>query len=135
MFFTKDFKGGIVIAEMLFKSNLIALVGGGDRPAFPPNKVILWDDFTAKVVLELVFKSLVLAVRIRKDMIAVATEKNVFAYTIRDYRLIDVIDTCSNPTGILSLSCEKDSRVIACPHTKMGYSRIQLYGNFITNIR
>lgn len=52
----------------------------------------------------------------------------MFAYTITDYKLIDVIDTCPNPSGILAISAGRDSKVIACPHTQLGYSRIQLYG-------
>ena len=40
----KEMKGGIGIIEMLNKSNILALVGGGKNPAFPENELILWDE-------------------------------------------------------------------------------------------
>jgi hypothetical protein len=52
---------------MLYKSNLMALVGGGSNPKFPKNKVIIWDDYESKVVGEVTFNPeiKVRAVRLR----------------------------------------------------------------------
>ncbi len=59
--------GGIGIVEMLYKTNLLAMVGGGPTPKFPPHKVILWDDYQGKIIGEMTFKSEIRAIKLRQN--------------------------------------------------------------------
>ena len=61
---------------MMFRTNILAIVGGGQKPKFATNKVILWDDLRASQgiqgkVGELSFKTYVKAVRLTKDKVVV----------------------------------------------------------------
>lgn len=112
---------------MLFRCNILALVGGGSRPKFPKNKVMLWDDHQLKCIGELSFRTEVKAVKLRKDKVVVVLEQRVYVYNFGDLRLIDAIDTCNNPKGLCALNTDNNAAVLATPDRDKGSVRVVLY--------
>jgi len=123
--FTKG--GGIGYVEMLFRCNLLALVGGGDNPRYPPNKVMIWDDHQNKCIGELSFRQKVIACKLRRDRVVVALLSRVYVYRFSDLALLDQFNTLNNPKGLLALSPDSSSTVLACPSITRGHVRVELY--------
>ena len=63
--------GSIACGDMLFRTNLIAMVGGGSAPRFDEKAVVIWDDSQGdpnkNVVMDITFAQPVAAVRLKKD--------------------------------------------------------------------
>lgn len=119
--------GGIGYVEMLFRSNILALVGGGAKPQWPPNKVMIWDDHQSRCIGELSFRNEVKAVRLRRDRVVVILERKVYVYNFADLKLVDQIETTSNPKGIAALSPFTPSPVLVVPGLQKGHVRVDLY--------
>ncbi|NWZ17411.1 WIPI4 protein, partial [Agelaius phoeniceus] len=97
--------GSVGLVEMLHRSNLLAIVGGGSHPKFPDASVLIWDDAREgkdKLVLEFSFPKPVLAVRMRHDRLVVALQSRlyVFSFPHRPTKLFE-FDTRDNPKGVI----------------------------------
>jgi len=94
--------GGIGIVEMMWRSNILALVGGGAQPCFPKTHVMIWDDNQISCIGELRFATEVRAVKLRRDLkVLVALDNSVHVYAFHPLDVECVLETGDNPTGML----------------------------------
>ncbi|XP_030451765.2 autophagy-related protein 18a-like [Syzygium oleosum] len=129
--FRRDFGagGGIGVAEMLFRCNILALVGGGPAPQYAPTKVMIWDDHQSRCIGDLTFRAEVRSVRLRRDRIVVVLEQTVFVYNFADMKLLHQIETIANPKGLCVVSQTAGSLVLVCPGLQKGQVRIEHYAS------
>ncbi|PKI62850.1 hypothetical protein CRG98_016801 [Punica granatum] len=112
---------------MLFRCNILALVGRGPNPQYSPNKVMIWDDHQSRCIGELSFRSEVRSVRLRRDRIVVVLEQKVFVYNFADLKLLHQIETIANPKGLCVVSQTAGSLVLVCPGLQKGQVRVEHY--------
>eukprot|EP00928_Gymnodinium_smaydae_P042201 TRINITY_DN28449_c0_g1_i1.p1 TRINITY_DN28449_c0_g1~~TRINITY_DN28449_c0_g1_i1.p1 ORF type:complete len:522 (+),score=107.20 TRINITY_DN28449_c0_g1_i1:148-1713(+) len=115
-----DHGGGLGVVAMLFRTNILALSGGGANPRFQPTKVMLWDDRTARVAAELSFRSPVRSIKMRRDVVVVVLAQKVYLYGLRNLQRLNSIETAPNPKGLCCLSSDGPSAVLACPGMQQG---------------
>lgn len=125
--FQRNLDGGIGIIEMLNRCNVLALVGGGKNPKFAPNKVILWDDAQAKVISELRFTSYVRNIKLKREKIFVISQEKIYVFAFVTFDNIDTLDTYDNIKGIVAISQESSTNIIAYPDVQKGSVRIKNY--------
>ncbi|RWS30198.1 WD repeat domain phosphoinositide-interacting protein 4-like protein [Leptotrombidium deliense] len=115
--------GSIAFAEILHRTNLVALVAGGSKPKFADNTVLIWDDLKKQFVLEFTFSSQVVAVRLRRDRLFVAerTRIHVFSFPQNPKKLFTV-ETGDNPRGLCEVSLYNSSerQILVFPGHKIG---------------
>nr|CAN67661.1 hypothetical protein VITISV_044410 [Vitis vinifera] len=121
--FRRDFCGddggsgtGIGVVEMLFRCNILALVGGGPDPqrgasvSFPSG-------------------SEVKSVRLRRDRIVAILLQKIFVYNFADLKLLHQIETIANPKGLCEVSQLSGSMVLVCPGLLKGQVRVEHYNS------
>ena len=113
--------GGIGRIEMLKKTNILALVGGGKVPCFPPNILIIWDDHQGKIISKLRFNENILNIRLRNDKIIAIFENKIYIFNLKTLETISIINSYINPTGIIGISNGDNNKLIlAFPFESQG---------------
>ncbi|CAK9046500.1 Autophagy-related protein 18a (AtATG18a) (Protein PEROXISOME UNUSUAL POSITIONING 2) [Durusdinium trenchii] len=112
--------GGVGQAELLYRSNILALVGGGDVPQWSPNKVMLWDDTKARCVGDLGFNHAVRKVIMRRDLVTVVLDHRVYCYNFSDLQVRHSFKLPRNSNGLCELSLNPGNRVLVFPGEAVG---------------
>ncbi|KAJ1993121.1 Phosphatidylinositol 3,5-bisphosphate-binding protein [Coemansia spiralis] len=122
----REFKdGGIGIVAMLYRSNYLAFVGGGRNPRFPPNKVMLWDDASSKIIAELEFRSDVLNLQLQRDRIVVTLRNKCIICSLEAKpRHLHAFETSDNDRGAMAISSSSESGILAFPGRQKGHIQI-----------
>jgi len=118
-----DFEGGIKLADLLFRTNIIGFVGTGANPAYPSTRFVLWDDVQLRPFGELDFKTDVLNIKLRRDYVVAVLAEKIYVYTLNNLETFDSFQTCQNPLGLVALSPnlpDSKSCVLAYPDKQAG---------------
>ena len=102
---------GIGIIEMLEKTNILGLVGGGDEPLEVTNKLIIYDKKEGENIAELTFKDTIVGIRIKKDKILVVLNNYIYLIETLNFKPFDIIELGfdkPNKQVIFSFTLEPD---------------------------
>jgi hypothetical protein len=80
----------------------MALVGGGDCPAWAPNHLILWEDQHQSILQDFEFKTKeIKALHLTKDRIIIVLKTSVHIWTMAENpQRLHVFDTIDNEFGL-----------------------------------
>lgn len=119
--------GEISMVIMLYKTNILALVGSESNEIYNKNKVIIWDDYQKKSLCELKFSQNILNLKLRKDKIVVICLDKIYLFSLSSFQSIDIIETGENIHGVIGINYNEDYTIIAYPDKKKGKINIKNY--------
>ena len=123
--FSRVLNGGIGLVQMLNKSNIFCLVGGGESPKYAPNKLLIWDDKKGKEIYEFRFSSFVSNCFIKRKYIFAFCKESINIINMKTMKIIKEIATKTNPEGIGSISSDIDKYILAWPSFNPGEAEIK----------
>ncbi|KAF7232504.1 WD repeat domain phosphoinositide-interacting protein 3 [Paragonimus skrjabini miyazakii] len=112
---------GVGYMDMLFRTNILGILGGGHHARLPSNVACLWDGIKQQFLLEIACASEVKAIRLRRDRIVIVLADAVKVYTFCSRpQLVYESATCANPLGLCHICQAVDAPLIAFPGKRPG---------------
>jgi len=117
----------VTMVVMLFRSNILGLVGSDNNMNNKRSKLIIWDDYQKKALNELKFNQNIMNVKLRKDKLVVVCRDKIYVFNLSNFKNIDIIETGDNSHGIVGISYEQDQTLLAYPDKERGKVSIKNY--------
>ena len=114
-FHENNLSGSLSRCELSYRSNLLALVGGGKIPKFNSKKVVIYNDLEDCIESEYKFATPVLNVKFKKDFIFIVCEKKIYVFNLNTSQNIDTFDTITNKRGIIAVNGCPEKTIMAHP--------------------
>ncbi|XP_057366811.1 WD repeat domain phosphoinositide-interacting protein 4-like [Daphnia carinata] len=127
--------GTILHCEMLHRTNLIAVVGGGPRPKFADNTILIYDDVLKKFVLDYTFTQPVVAVRLKRDRLIAVLRRQIHVFSFpNNSKKLFTLETRDNPKGLCQINSliSSEKQLLICLGHKLG--SIQLVDLSVTEL-
>ncbi|CAI2732285.1 unnamed protein product [Schistosoma spindalis] len=126
---------GVGYMEMLFRTNLLGILGGGNHSRLPSNVACLWDGIKQQFVLEITCATDVRGIRLRHDRIIIILVNAIKVYTFSPSpQLIFESNTCSNPSGLCYVCQSVDNPLVVFPGRRPGVVSLVHIGNTGSNV-
>ena len=127
----RNLGGGIGLIQILGKSNIFCLCGGGKNPKYSPNKLIIYDDKKTKEINEFRFNSNIQNCKIKQEKIFIISQNEISIINIKTfpYEIIETIKTCENVYGACSIAKDPEVYLFAWPDTNIGYIELKIFSN------
>ena len=127
----RNLGGGIGLIQILGKSNIFCLCGGGKNPKYSPNKLIIYDDKKVKEITEFRFNSNIHNCKIKQEKIFIISQNEISIINIKNYpyEIIETIKTCENVYGACSIAKDPENYLFAWPDTNIGYIELKIFSN------
>ena len=122
-------EGEIAMVIMLYRTNILALVGSDNNMNHNRSKLIIWDDHQKKPLSELKFNQNIMNVKLRKDKIIVVCRDKIYVFNLSTFKNMDIIETGDNSHGIVAVSYGPEEAILAYPDKEKGKIRIKSYEN------
>lgn len=122
------FSGGISQISILYKTQILALVGSQTNKKLSNQTVLIYDNYQRKKLQERPFISPILNVLMLKDRLVVVLSAGVYVFNLlQGFTVEQHINTCPNPWGTCAINLSNDNAVLATLAKDEGYLTIHNY--------
>ncbi len=122
------FVGGISQIAILYKTQILALVGSNTNKKLSNQSVLIYDNYQKKKLQERPFISQILNVLMLKDRLVVVLSSGVYVFNLLQGFSVELhLKTCPNPRGACAINSTNDMSVLATLGKDEGTLRIYSY--------